>query len=349
MPIDNPFYTDAEVKESETLKHKPFEALRQDANLPKTIDAKAIQSNAMTKWAGEGVDLDQSEQDIQAMLLKAGLDWNTLKRPISIREDNQNYHGMDIDDHYALLRSDTGLCLDVVGNRYEPVNNAQAFSLFKDFLSAGDMKLETAGCFKEGRYVWGLAKLKHEIDLSGDKSVGYMLLSCPHVQGMSLVMKLITKRITCWNSYQAALREDTPSIKMTHKASFAGFESVARRTIEGFNDSFAEYGAESQKLLSLQMSFDEALPILENVYQFPKDYKEKRSKVFIELEDAYLKNPKNDDAPKNTAFDIFNGVTYYHTHLQGRLGSEGRLFNQFLGQGALQSRKVFNELLKIAA
>lgn len=313
------------------------------------INTLEIMNNPLTRWGNEGIDVkDKSENDIQALLVKAGLDWDTLKRPLSIRNDNLDYSGINIPEHYALLRSDTGLCLDVVGNRYEPVNNGNAFSLFKDFLKAGDMTLDTAGLFKEGRYVWGLAKLKQEITLKGsDKTVGYMLISCPHVQGASLVMKLITKRITCWNSYQAALRQDTPTINFRHsKSTVEGLQGIAKKTVESFTDSLIEYGDNALKLLNFDMSFEESLNILEPIYELPKDYIESNSKVYQDLRHAYEQNPKHDPEGKgNTAYDVLNGVTYYHSHMQGE--DRGRLHSQFLGKGAAQSRKVFDKLIEL--
>lgn len=359
--INNPYYEEGEPSE-ETFTQKAelkvidVEDVAEDATINQLVPyntsaALELQSNPVTKWAGEGYDITEqlnTEADIQKMLLKNGLDWKTLKRPIAVASDALEYAEQPITDHSALLRSDNGYVLDIVGRKYKPVSNVDAFSLFNVFLKAGDMHLDSAGSFKHGKYVWGLAKLKQEICLNGtDKSVGYMLISCPHVQGYSLVMKLITKRITCWNSYQAALGEETPTIKMTHKADFNQFKTVAQRTVEGFNQSFLEYSGDLQALNSFSMSFKEAEPMLNNIYNASGEgFKERR--IYKDLELAYERQPMAEGQKRETAYSVFNAVTYYHTHMQGRT-AEGRLYNQFLGKAALQSRQMFNSLLDLAA
>lgn len=325
-------------KAQETKRVKDYEA----------IDIKSL----VNTWDG-GIDVSSIDHDanIKDLLVRAGLDWQTLKRPMTIKEDGKEWSGIQVDEHNALVRSDTGMILDVVGNRYEPINNEDAFSLFRDFLQAGDMTLDTAGMFKDGRHVWGLAKLKREINLNNDKTVGYMMISAPHVQGASLVMKLITKRITCWNSYQAALRSDTPTIRMTHKADFKGFADYAKKSVQGFNESLLEYGDKASALLNISMNMKDALEIIAPVYEI-KDWKDDKalehSRIWKDLNYAYDANPVAEGHTKGTAWDVFNAVTYYNTHMQSR-NPENRLFNSTFGMPANNATKVLDGLYRVAA
>lgn len=323
--------------------------LAKAASKKRERDYEAIDTRALVNTWDGGINVSSVDHDgdIKALLVKAGLDWRTLKRPMMIAQDSNPYAGTTVDEHNALLRSDTGLVLDVVGNRYEPINNEDAFSLFRDFLKAGDMTLDTAGMFKEGRHVWGLAKLKREINLKNDKTVGYMMISAPHVQGASLVMKLITKRITCWNSYQAALRSDTPTIRMTHKADFKGFSDYAKKSVQGFNDSLIEYGDKASALLKLEMNMTEALDIIAPIYDIDKSNLE-HSRIWKDLNYAYEANPMAEGVEKRgTAWDVFNGVTYYNTHMQSRT-AENRLFNSTFGVPANNASKVLEGLYSVA-
>lgn len=316
------------------------------ANLDKLtpVNVQSIINTQSAKWSGEGYDIDK-EQELSTMLMEKGLNWATQKVPMVYHDTFES-----VPEHFALRRSDNGGLLDVVGKGYKPIQNIDAFSLFKTFMESGDVNLDTVGSFKGGSYVWGLARLKHEVTVFNkktgdyDKTVGYMMLSNPHVQGASFIIKLISKRIVCWNTYVSALREDTPTIRMSHRTEFKieNLRNVARLSVQSCNESLSDYGNNAQKLLNFDLSFTEALPLIQSAYGIKEDIKD--SMILQRLQWAYENQAGKQG---NTAYDIFNGVTYFNTHFQGR-SEESRLYNSVLGQQATINTKLFNSLLAVA-
>ena len=47
----------------------------------------------------------------------------------------------------------------------ETLQNEEAFEFFSEYCLAGDMSMETAGSLRDGKMVWGLAKVKESFDI----------------------------------------------------------------------------------------------------------------------------------------------------------------------------------------
>ena len=154
-------------------------------------------------WHGLGnsVSNDLSPED---MLKAAGLDWQVVKRPL--------YHKMDdgkmqiIDGEYSLVRSSDESVLSLVGSKYKPIQNEQAFEFFQRFVAAGKMKMETAGSLWNGKYVWGLARIGKDFKLGAKDEVrGYVLLAQPHIFGKAMIIMTTAIRVVCWNTMTFAM------------------------------------------------------------------------------------------------------------------------------------------------
>ena len=59
----------------------------------------------------------------------------------------------------------------------ETVQNEEAFEFFSEYCLAGDMSMETAGSLRDGKMVWGLAKVKESFDIGKAKG-RFVLIIC---------------------------------------------------------------------------------------------------------------------------------------------------------------------------
>ena len=104
------------------------------------IDGKAQMAYAgEVPWHGLGTKVLDDLTPAQ-MMEKAGLDWTVEKQPMYFRHagDLQAVPGKEV-----LVRNTDGKVLDVVGKGWEPVQNAEAFDFFNEFVMNGDMKMHT--------------------------------------------------------------------------------------------------------------------------------------------------------------------------------------------------------------
>ena len=132
-------------------------------------------------WHGLGVKVP-NDLTPEQMLEAAGLNWSVEKIPAYAKIDNKQV----AIGQSALVRSFDSKILDVVSDDWNPVQNAEAFEFFNEFVAAGDMEMHTAGSLKDGQIVWGLAKVKESFELfKGDTIDSYLLFSNFHKYGFS--------------------------------------------------------------------------------------------------------------------------------------------------------------------
>src|SRR5262249_54293695 len=126
---------------------------------------------------------------------QAGLDWPVELRPLFTAEGKKA-------PAFAAVRTDKGSILGVVGEKYRPLQNAEAFKWFQPFLDAGQASLETAGSLAEGKKVWVLAKLNRSpvVIGSGDEVEKFLLLSNGHDGSLAVRVGFTPIRVVCANT-----------------------------------------------------------------------------------------------------------------------------------------------------
>src|SRR5262245_32565443 len=82
--------------------------------------------------------------------------------------------------HRAVRRTSDARVLGVVGPRYAPLQNRDAFAWFQPFLDAREAALHTAGSLKSGSRIWVLAKLNRDtLVIAAGGTVGTFLRTRP--------------------------------------------------------------------------------------------------------------------------------------------------------------------------
>lgn len=299
-------------------------------------------------WHGLGVKVD-SAISVPDMLKAAHLDWEVEKRPIY----NEAKHV--IPNHFAITRATDGKVFDICGNRYVPVQNAEAFEFFTEFVEKGDATMETAGALHGGKYVWGLANLGNSFKLAGNDVVkGYVLVGCPHEQGKSLLIKFTPIRVVCSNTLAMALssRSKTgagitlPEFRRAHRSTFTGESikeakvalGIAREQLDAFEET-------ARALKKKTMSAADHLEILGPIFAGKQDMDDiRKGKIpprLTQVMDALYKAPGAD--PK-TAWGTLNAATYWADHIAAR-STDKRLSNSWFGKTGGQKLAVMNALL----
>jgi phage/plasmid-like protein (TIGR03299 family) len=105
-------------------------------------------------WHRLGVVVDEAPNVEEAIKL-AGLDWEVRKEPVHFKVEDEE---VEVPNRFAVVRSTDDKPLGIVSDRYEPLQNTEAFKFFNPFLEYCDFN--TAGSLREGKNVWILAKLR---------------------------------------------------------------------------------------------------------------------------------------------------------------------------------------------
>ncbi|MGA1718785.1 MAG: DUF932 domain-containing protein, partial [Aquiluna sp.] len=151
-----------------------------------------------TPWHGEGTQLDENPS-ISEAITAAGLDWRVGTKDLFTAEGERV-------NAKATYRESDNRVLGVVGPRYTPLQNQDAFDWFQPFLDAGECQLHTAGSLSEGEKVWVLAQLNRENSeiVKGDEVSKFILLSNSHDGTTSIRVGYTPIRVVCVNTLAAA-------------------------------------------------------------------------------------------------------------------------------------------------
>ena len=142
-----------------------------------------------TPWENLGHRIPKGAT-VQEMLEAAELDWNVLRGETYVRVETSSgvKHRIANTKSFALVReTDLAILSPHVGPRYKVIQNRDAFEVFNEFVTAGQMTMETAGSFSNGQHIWGLAKTGHGFELAnGERIESYFLLLQSHLYGYAL-------------------------------------------------------------------------------------------------------------------------------------------------------------------
>lgn len=170
-------------------------------------------------WHGLGVRV-RSDLTPQEMMQAAGLDWSVERFPMTTQVGDRI---VNVPGKQALVRSSDNKVLDVVGDQWIPVQNEDAFQFFDDYVKAGGMSMHTAGSLKDGKIIWGLAKVNESFSLFGgkDEVESYLLLSNPHNYGRGVDVRFTPTRVVCNNTLSMALDgKASLGISLNHRQEF---------------------------------------------------------------------------------------------------------------------------------
>lgn len=288
---------------------------------------------------------------VKEMIKAAGLDWKVEKRPMILEHTKAPVPGF-----YALTRDKDGKVLDVVGSKYVPTQNHEAFEFFTDFVEAGDATMETAGSLREGRYVWGLANLGKSFTLPGkDKVEGYLLVACPHEHGKSVIIRVTSVRVVCNNTLSMALgkgqrkRDDekfgAQEFRMGHRRAFDGaMIKKAKETLGIARDQIDEFREAAEKLRKISMNEQDAIEFYADLLKVDEgaesaeEVTRPRIKLLLDI------NQRAPGAQPDNAWGILNSITYYADHVASR-SADKRLTNAFFGKTARMKEAALDMLL----
>jgi phage/plasmid-like protein (TIGR03299 family) len=316
-------------------------------------------------WHGLGnhVDPNSSVEEMQAA---AGLDWLVHKRPLFSCKDVDEKTGEPkgkltrVKGRYALTRSSDQRVLTIAGEGWKPVQNSDILGLFKAFVDAGKITLETAGSLRGGKLIWGLANLNHVYKASSnDACKGYLLIVSPHEVGMRTRVYTTSIRVVCANTMKLATDEGLVIYHQNHMSEFD--VEKAKEAIEASHESLKLAEKQAKALVKTKMSADDTAQFLATFFQ---PLSKEASKVSDALDhSAKMLNPENwnkqmtevmnavNTAPgavPGTAWGTLQGVLYWADHVAGR-SADARMMRSWIGENGRLKQKVNKELLKLTA
>jgi phage/plasmid-like protein (TIGR03299 family) len=314
-----------------------------------------------TPWHGLGARVDSSVS-IEEMQKAAGLDWEILRLPLKVGQDEntpEEFVGRDIPERFAHVRSSDGKVMAVADPRWSCLQPRAALEFMKNYVEAGAATLETAGSLRGGRVVWGLARLSHSFEVTrGDKVNGYLLITSPNEVGKAITVRTTTVRVVCANTMALAMsggRGET-HYRQSHMGAFN--EEAAKEAIGNASEHLLRAEQNAKTLNKLKLSISDSITkvlapvfyptLLEdeeamNALQMP----ETQPKVLAEILNS-VENGAGGDVSAGTGWGLLNGVTHWADHVAGR-SQEARMHKAWLGENATRKLAVEAKLLELVS
>jgi phage/plasmid-like protein (TIGR03299 family) len=293
-------------------------------------------------WHGLGIPVTDDMTPLQ-MMEAAGLNWEVEKVKSFIEYDGKRIPtGQE-----SLVRKTDGKILTQVGPGWNPVQNAEAFEFFTDFVANGDMIMDTAGSLKNGRIVWALADVRDGFSLfGGDEVKGYLLFSNPHMYGKSIDVKFVLTRVVCNNTIAVALNEKgQPSVRVNHRSQFDAERvkeilGLSHRKVENFKEAAEFLGSRNYQKQDLQKYFGKVFGLSSKE---DKDISRTAERA-VELVET---SPGANFKP-GSWWNVYNAVTYMTDHELGR-SQDTRLTSAWFGGNAKRKIEALDLALEMAA
>jgi phage/plasmid-like protein (TIGR03299 family) len=340
--------------------------------------AASFVSLRKTAWHQLGTIVADELSFGEAMHL-GGLDYPLELRPLTTTRPIYDAAGSEIDSvelpvttgHSAVVRSDRGTTLGVVGGRYRIVTNREAMGLVDVLVNENLAVIETAGALREGADAWMAIRFTGErIEAAGENGGDtiryYGLVRTNHNGRASVQIATTPIRVVCANTLAMALNDRETSVhNIVHGTGAKGRVLAAAQAVWGRAATDAEQMAQAfetlrRKYISEAQFAAAVLDEIAPLPEAPKDDATSRSRAIHETNRTKAEEERMivqrlwvSGTGQNgalTAWDALNAATEATDHF-GTMGTRGERLTSLLPTGRVAKAKarVFTNLLALQA
>lgn len=299
-----------------------------------------------TPWHGLGTKLEEADlYDWQSACVKSGLNWDVELTPLVTADSQAKV------THCGVRRKSDGKILGVVGPKYHPLQNRDAFKWFQPFLAAKEAALNTAGSLCEGSRVWVLAKMNRDplVIAAGDEVEKFVLLSHSHDGSLAVRVGFTPVRVVCANTLSMAHRSDASKlIRVKHSASMHENLENIRETMNMANAEFEATAGQYKLLARKSINQADLHAYIRRVLKV-EEKRSTRSKNIVDEVVGLCEYGQGNDLPSvtGTYWTAYNGVTEWLSYNRGH-NQQTRLNSLWFGDSANINKLALTTALEMA-
>lgn len=232
----------------------------------------AFASARVPAWHKKGTITEGAMTASEALQL-TGLDGtvSVSEQPVSTTVNGQQ---LTIDNKFITYRDHPkhGLtALGVVGNRYTPIQDSDAFEFLNYLSDESGAVFETAGALGHGERVFMSMKFPESMKLANGQDLvdNYIVAVNSHDGTTSFNVVVTPVRVVCQNTVRLALRSATNKISLRHTANATQKVQQARETLGIVFKYQEEFQREVDRLLAVDMSEQDFSKFVETLVPLP--------------------------------------------------------------------------------
>jgi phage/plasmid-like protein (TIGR03299 family) len=300
-----------------------------------------------TPWHGLGNKVDETIT-VSDAIDAAGLNWEVGLKPLFTDD------GIPVPNRATYRKSDNSI-LGVVGPRYQPLQNHDAFDWFQPFLDAGECNLHTAGSLHSGSKVWVLAQLNRDCSeiVANDSVCKFILLSNSHDGTTAIRVGYTPIRVVCANTMAMAHSKSSGSklIRIRHTRSQKTNLERVRDIMDNINAEF-EATAEQYRFLASRgfnaTDVRQYVKVCLGIEKTPdEDIKTRTSNIIDDIM-SRIEGPRQSMVGvAGTWWAAYNGFNEYLNYEKGR-NTDNRIDSLWFGQGVNENKSAFESALEFA-
>lgn len=305
-------------------------------------------------WHNLGQIIEDYPTSAEA-IFHAGLDYEVEKRKLFTPTLENST--IEVPNYFSSIRTDNNAVLGVVGKDYQIVQNRDAFSFFDSIVDGDGILYETAGALGNGNRIFITAKLPDYIQVGKDDLIEkYLFLTTSHDGSGSITVAFTPIRIVCANTLNAALRNQTNTIRIRHTSNakqrleqahkVMGISDMLSVKLESiFNDWTKVRISDSELKKLIQIALIPNKEVLKNIQQGNEN---ELSTYFTNtINNAYeyaMSNPTQlMKTTKGNLFGAYNAVTGYFQNVRSFKDDEAKLTSLLMGGTAqIRTQSAFN-------
>lgn len=317
-------------------------------------------------WHGLGNTLDGAQT--QEQVLEMGfLNYEVCKRKIYVEHPGEYKNGVslvnfdkeqhawylsgliDVSDHWAITRCDTGKVFGFVKGRYEVIQNSEAFKFFDEFCEVTEAIYHTAGVLFDGQIAWILAKLPDHIEVNGDNIDMYVLVTMYHDGKHAMQLMFTPIRVVCWNTLTAATNACRNIVNVRHNVNYESRIKQAVETMGIKNTYVREIEEVFREMAETNVSDQIAVEYFNKLVTGKKNIEGIKITTAAKTKIAqYIEYYQNHETQQQlsvhgTVFGLYNAVTGYYQNMKEYKDPERRFNNIFVkGDASRASADAFH-------
>jgi phage/plasmid-like protein (TIGR03299 family) len=316
-------------------------------------DVETMMYSGQTPWHGLGtrvVGKITSEEAIKV----SGLDWTVGLG--DLRSDD----GVLV-SHKVVRRSTDNTIFGVVGPKYTPLQNVDAFSFFDPFIQNDAAMYEAAGNLQDGKKIWVQARLTGaplEI-VKGDEVDRFLLLSNTHNGTQALRVGLTPVRVVCQNTLaQAYSDDDSQLLRIVHHKKIKDTLKMVQDAVNVANRRFEASAEQYRELARHQVNKDDlskfVVEVFFNNYDPDQTKWTNRQATAVQEMDQTIHRLFESGTGNNlkhvrgTWWAAYNAVTEYLTYDGDKEETDKRLDSLWFGSNASINDDALDTALEFA-
>ncbi|MGC4004062.1 MAG: DUF932 domain-containing protein [Pirellulales bacterium] len=322
-------------------------------DLATTNGRSAMMFYGTKPWHGLGTELDAPATAAEA-ISAAGLDYEVSLASLTTSD------GTPVPHRKAVLRNDANTVLGVVGNTYQPIQNAEAFGFLDNVVGKNSLEYHTAGALGRGERIWMLAKLPGYIRVknSDDITEKFLLLSNAHDGSAALRVFYTPIRVVCSNTLSLAHRKGlSQGLSIRHTGDLDEKIEEAREVLGIAYRYFECFAEQAEQLASYHPTPDQLKSYFEMIYPHRDGDETRRTNNIHDELTRLFEEGQGQDIPqiRKSMWAALNAVTEYIDHQRPTRGqtplvrANRRLESQWFGSGAKLKARAWETALNIAS